>query len=1134
MNRLKTTLFFIALCLFSFGQRTYTNSSVLSTGDWYKVGIKQNGVYKIDYAYLTSAMGVNGNVQFANFGIFTKTTGIIAEENSAPYIDDLAEISIKIIDQNNNGRFENGDYVLFYGKGPNQWHFDTATTKISHTKNIYTDWAGYFISTTQGGNHNFTTETVGAATININNYHNWQLFEEDASNLAKSGRQWLSAPLSSFESNRTITFNVPNIISSEPVVLNTRVAANASTGNSAFTISQNNITVHNQNLSPVGTGNYPDAAKANYKSGTFNTNSSNINIKAAFTSENSNARGYIDYIELIAKCNLTFESNFLQFRNTDAAGQIANYNLSNANGAIEIWNVTIPYNITRINATSSGNNLQFKADNTTQLQELIAVNTSSNNFSTPDFIETVGNQNLHNSSFPEMVIVTNAEMQPAAEDLANFHAGFDGVECQVVLINEIYNEFSSGQQDIAAIRDYLKMLYDKANGNTSNQPKYLLLMGDASYDYKGILSTNQSNILPAYQSNESFILTETFVSDDFFACLDDDEGGRITGSEDLDIGVGRFPVANLSEAQNIVNKIKHYTQASSLGSWRNKLTFVADDEDSNVHLNDADGIAETLRFGIKTHNVNKIYLDAFKQVNASAGDRYPEAKSAILRELFTGTFMVNFAGHGNPRSWTTERVFNIDDIQDLKNKDNLPLFVTATCDYSVYDNHDEVSAGEALLLNPDGGAIALLSTTRLVYASQNEEMNKQFMRALYLNNGNFPTLGDAIKTAKNNTFQSENNRKFVLLGDPALTLEFPNYEVKTTSINANGSDTLSALSKVVVTGIVTLPNSNTPLTSFNGEIYPTVYDKLSTQQTRGNDSQSPIKDYNLRNRILFKGKASVVNGEFTFEFIVPKDINYSLGSGKISYYASNETEIKDANGYDFEFTVGGTASNFTEDNDGPIVELFMNDENFVSGGITDANPILLANLFDDSGINTVGNGVGHDIVAILDGNTQNQFVLNDFYQAELDDFTKGKVFFPFNDLEDGPHNIEVTAWDVHNNKGTGTVDFIVSSSEDLLIQNLLNYPNPFFDNTSFVFEHNKPGEQLNVKIDVYSMSGNLLKTLSANFISEGFKTDGNALTWDGTSDYGTQLSKGVYLYKLSVYTEDGKTAQEFDKLVILR
>lgn len=1122
-------------------------TSVLSAGTWHKICVQSDDVYKIDFAFLEDNNISSGNLSFSNIGVFGQGVGVLPEANSVSRVDDLEEVSLKIIDNNNNGQWESDDYILFYAKGPHVWSYDTINDQWKHTFNIYSDEACYFFTPNQGSGKVIPTISSPSVSNNIvSTYEHRYFFEEDIYNLIYtilpstmgSGREWFGEQLTSINPSQEITVNLPNSnLGSSSIRI--RYAANSFVSGSNFTLVNNGNTVLSSIVNMVPGGSFSSAGNANLINNSISISATNqFSIQFSCPSD-PQASGYLDFLELITPSNLAIEKNTLFFQNAEAVanGLVNEYRINNANSNYEVWEITNAVDIHKLNYTLNGSQLVFNA-NADTIREFVAVNVNASNYSNPNYKKPIANQNLHGLPQRDMLIITVGEFLSAADRLADFHRG-NGISTAVVDVEQIYNEFSSGQQDLTAIRDFIKMFYDRSTSQ-ADAPKYVLLFGDASFDYKDRISNNE-NFIPTYQSQESFSVVSSYCTDDYIAFLDANEGADITDLSNpnkVDVAVGRLPVDNLTEANGIVDKMLHYASTSSMNDWRNVLTFVADDEDNNLHFNQVELLTGLTTIEEKDYyNFKKIYLDAFTQTNAAGGDRYPDVNDAIIRSIRAGSFLINYTGHGGPKNWAQERVFNIEDIRQLENIDNLPLFITATCDFSPYDDTDFHSAGESLITNEKGGAIALITTTRLVFAYQNFDMNSRVLDYLFQEyNGRKPTIGEILLEAKNGAAATENNRKFVLMGDPALTLAYPKYEVVTTSINGQPItqiDTLRALSKVTIEGEIH-DGSGSLLSGFNGVVYPSVYDKIAEYQTKGQDQESDIDNFDLQNNILFKGKASVKNGKFQFEFIVPKDINYAFDEGKLSYYAAENNSLNDAHGYSFDFIVGGTADSIVPDNQGPIVDVFINDTTFAFGGLTDENPLLLVNLEDESGINTIGNGIGHDIIGLLNENTQNQYQLNDFYEAVLDDFTKGSIEFPFNQLEDGRYSIRVKAWDVHNNPGEGYTEFVVARSEELALQHVLNYPNPFFNQTSFIFEHNRPGEILDVQIQIYTVSGRVVKTIQTSLVSEGYRVGPNEITWDGLDDFGDAIGKGVYVYKVKVSSENGYHAQEFEKLVILR
>jgi hypothetical protein len=533
-------------------------------------------------------------------------------------------------------------------------------------------------------------------------------------------------------------------------------------------------------------------------------------------------------------------------------------------------------------------------------------------------------------------------------------------------------------------------------------------------------------------------------------------------------------------------------------------------------------------------NIDKIYLDAYPQISNSGGARYPDANKALNLRVERGTLIMNYMGHGGELGWAHERVLEISDILNWKNTYNMPLFFTATCEFSRFDDPERTSAGEWVLLNPNGGGIALMTTSRVTYQSTNLTLNTNFYNRVFKKvNGSYPTLGDLIRSSKNDGGNDYAVRNFVLLGDPALKLAYPQYNVVTTEVNGipvgNSNDTIQAMSAITIKGMIT-DEADNKLSNYNGELYPTIYDKPLIVTSLGNDPDSSPVEFELPKAILYKGKASIVNGEFEFKFIVPRDIAYNYGFGKISYYAKNSTS--DANGYFKKIVVGGIDNTVIPDSQGPDIKLYMNDTNFIQGGITDENPMLLAIISDPNGINTVGKGIGHNIVAYFDGNMDNPIILNDFYISDLNRFDKGKVYYPFSNLNDGIHKISVKGWDVYNNSAVGYTEFIVAKSAQIALTNVMNYPNPFSDYTHFVFNHNQPDTDLDIQIQIFDINGKLIKTIKNIMNTSGFKID--PIEWNGTTDSGARIEKGLYIYRITVRNQMGLMTEKTDKLVFLR
>lgn len=1128
--------------------QAYASTSVLSSGNFYKIAVAAEGMYKVDYKFVKQTLQIDpGSFNLSSLAIFGNGGGMVPDLNSVSRADDLTENNTVVVDNNGNNKMDEDDYLLFYAQMPDKWNFITSTQTFKHEKNLYTDKTFYFLSTDAGtGKRVSLAVSGGSANKTITDFDEHAYHDNDEYSLLHSGKRWVGDKMTGFNGSKSFSFNFPNLITSVPVKFVSQIAANTPYG-STVSVSLNNQLLLNHNDTGIPSSPYPPSSIIYSATSNYNASSSTINVAYVFNvsaDPSGTAAAYIDCFEMNLKRALSMTGDAMSFRNISSvgAGNVSNFILSNASGSTKVWDVTDIGNISEMSSTLNGSQLSFTTA-TSALKEFIAFNSNAA-FANPEYVGKIENQNLHGLGQPDMLIVTADEFAAPSNELASFHRTYDNISVEVVKLSQIYNEFGSGRPDISAIRDFVKMFYDRAGTDTTLMPHYLLLMGDGTYDPKNRIPNN-NNYLSTYQSTESENQLSSYTSDDFFALLDANEGGDITnGSQLLDVGVGRLTAGSESDAWDMVNKIKNYkhpvpsatcVQLNANSSWRNIISFVADDEDGNVHFGSSDLLAEQTRTAQPAYNYEKIYLDAYKQVSTPAGDRYPDVNTAILNRINAGCLIMNWVGHGGETNWAHERIFNMADIVPLANAEKLPMFITATCDFSRFDL-PERTAGEWLVVNGKGGAIASLTTVRLVYSSGNAVLNTAAFNYIFKPvEGRYPRLGEIVMRTKNATsgFDASNTRKFVLLGDPALTLNYPRYNVATTMVNNNpviSADTLKALEEVTIKGEIQDDNHQ-KMTSFNGVVYPVVFDKISTLQTLKNDPSSNLANFVVYKNMLFKGKASVTNGEFSFSFIVPKDIDYHIDKGRISYYADNGN-FTDAHGFSNDILIGGSADSFKLDNAGPQMNVYMNDEKFVYGGTTNPNPMLLLKLSDESGINTVGNGIGHDLTAILDDNTQNKVVLNDYYESELDNYKKGAVKYPYSKLADGRHTLKVKAWDIHNNSAEEYTEFIVAPDAKLALSHVYNYPNPFTTHTEFMFEHNRCCDDLSVSVQIYTVSGKLVKSIVQQIHSVGYRV--NDIQWDGLDDYGDAIGKGVYVYKLAVRDAEGNSAHKFEKLVVLR
>ena len=1109
-------------------------SSVLSSGDWFKFSVDTTGVFKID-KNLLQQIGVSTNgLNPKKIHIYGNGGSLLPVLNSDFRYDDLPENAI-YIEGESDGSFDASDYILFYAKGPHDWVVNAATNTVNHRQNIYSDKAYYFInvSNVDGKRIQQKTPVTTSVTSQINTFNDYTFYEKEELNLFAAGTQWFFNDNFSTENTQNFKIPFPNALIDENISIKVR-AVSTSVASSSLAVKINGAELYS--LSLIGV-NPSSLTKANTSERTTDIkNSLNvIDISIEYdNSGNPSANAYLDYIEVVGKKQLIADGNQFSFRSFDQANasNAVEYQIQDNTNIFQVWDVSnsiAPKNITNEDTSS---NFIFKDDAGT-LKEYIVLN--ENDYYTPKSISNgkVANQDLHALKDINYIVITNSDLSSEAQRLADYHQTNSNLTTKVVLLEDIYNEFSSGSSDITGIRDFLKHVYD-TNSSEDNKLQYVCFFGDTSYDYKDRISGN-NNIVPVKLSENSFNLANSWVTDDFFVMLENNEG-TMSSSHTIDVASSRIPVSTVSQAKDVVDKILTYYTKEAIGDWRNTITLLADDIDASgeeVLEQGVEDIADEIKINKPIFNINKIYADSFVQENSSGGERYPDVKSAITNAIEKGTLVFDYFGHGGEDGFASEKILEKPQIQSFNNPNTLPLLITVTCDFSRFDNPSRTTAGELTLWNASGGAASMITTTREVYIPVGQSFNEDLIRILLEFNDEDLTIAESLMKTKNDFF---NEQKFFIFhfGDPAMKLAIPQPNIRITKMNgklvSQPLDTLKALSKVSFEGVV-VDESNIVLTDFNGSLSTTAFDKSIDKTTLDNDGFGIKMTFDTQDSKLFRGKSTVENGNFKFDFVVPKDIKIAYGKGKLSFYAENG-EIDKA-GYNFDFVVGGIDENAPDDTVGPEIKLYMNDESFIEGGNTNVSPNLIAVLSDSSGINTSLTAVDHDIVGVLDGDTTNPIILNDFYQTELNDFTNGKVNYKLRDLDVGPHTLKIKAWDTYNNSSEATLNFVVVSDAILNLENVLNYPNPFVNYTEFWFNHNKPNETLEVQIQIFTVSGKLVKTINQNVITTGNLS--RNITWNGLDDFGNKIGKGVYVYKLKVKsTSSNLVAEKYEKLVILQ
>ncbi len=1138
--------------------QSFTTQSVLSSGSWYKIAIKNTGIYKIDKTFLQS-MGIDvSQIDPRNIRIYGNGGDMINPKNNKFRYDDLQENAVLVYGES-DGAFDDGDYILFYGNGSDTWipkkdfpySNPYACLDYYHYLHRYSDSAYYFLTFDIGTGlriTNYSTTATSNYTTNTYDYVNYH--EVDNINFLKSGPDFYGEY---FDLQTSYSFPFPdgNFVTGDSIKAFISLAARSDyVSNYTWSVGGSNGTF---TVNAVQTGNYlADYAAVTNQCIVIPNNTAANSINFTITKNTSNAVAWLDKIIFNTRRYLVYNNKSFEFsdKRTIASNQITTYSISTFNYSnIQIWDITNPLRPFNQQYDSYPSYISFNAPSDSLHRYIIF---TLNDAQKPKFIKKVENQNLHAITQADYVIVTSPPFKQQALELAQLHQQEEGFSYAVVTTEEVYNEFSCGNPDATAIREFVRMLYKRSDSIT--KPKYLLLFGDGSYFNKD-RNSNTTALIPTYETGVSVSPILSVVTDDFYGWLDDNEGDDWANAL-IDIGIGRFTISSVSQAITVVNKVKAYykknqnfiiqnsdnccklsTNDYPQGDWRTQITFLADDGDGQLHMKQADSLARSLNRLHPEYNMNKIMADAYQQITVPGGNRFPDASAALDKAFEKGSLVINYTGHGNEVGLGHEAYLTLSQINNYKNINNMPLFITATCEFTRFDDPERVSAGEQCFLQPNGCAIAMFTTVRLAYASTNFYLSQKLFEEIIdtLPDGRFMALGDIVKTTKKKTNIGFYFLNFHLMGDPALTLAYPKRKIIVTSINNHTitnapQDTLKALSKVIVSGFIADKNGN-KLSNFNGIIIPTVFDKPQLISGLGNKAESLLSGqtftFHAQKNILFKGKAEVKNGDFTFSFIVPKDINYAIDTSKMSFYAYNGTE--DGIGYTSKFYVGGSSSTSLTDNTPPQVDLFLNDKKFVSGGTTNSNPVLFCEVVDSSGINITGNGIGHDIVATLDNSKQ--INLNDYFEYDLNSYQKGKIKYPFSNLSEGNHQLSLKVWDINNNSNTVKLDFVVANDAGLALNHVLNYPNPFTTKTKFMFEYNTTCEQIKIKLEIFTISGKLVKTIYKDMYVTGYRED--SIEWDGRDNYGDKLARGVYIYKLSISDANNKKAEKIEKLVIL-
>ncbi|MBI5216108.1 MAG: type IX secretion system sortase PorU [Ignavibacteriae bacterium] len=1106
-------------------------NSLLASGMWFKFSINESGMYKLQGSTLL-ATGIPAGTNPINIKLYNNGGEELPVSVTANVMDDLNEVAIYTFDATSNNTLDADDYVLFYGKGVRGWKYNEGTKTFSHFLNHFTESNVYWLRVDDSPSKQmspltFSTQPVEyqPATINAKLYR-----EDEKINVTNSGLEWLGQQ---FNFGESITYIHPlsGLDGSKPIVYKFRVGAQA-LGYSNFTIYEHSDVILTTPLiyptniaryGPYFVGTYPavltDSVMPNFSD-------DQSRIRFAFTSDDRNGYGFLDSYEIFYQQFPKAQGNSLAFHTHDVSA-VTQYKIPGFT-----TNQVFLFDASRYDSVLINTNPNLTVDTcsfTLQLtsgssREIFAV--GKNSFLSVGPLTRVNNQNLHgDTTEADEIIVTNSEFMSAAERLKTHRErpGSEYLKTLIVDIEKIYNEFGGGLPSPYAIRNYIKYCYN----NWIKKPKYLLLFGDGDFDYRGIL-TQRANKIPVWETGTEFDPINSYTTDDDFVIFN--------SSNRVALGVGRIPSRTLSEANAVVDKIIEYETHPVQDLWKLRLTLVADDGWTPEHgdregFQHAENIRDISDIVPQLFQTKKIFLHEYPIVFTANGRRKPAVNETIRNYINQGTLIVNFAGHGNPRLWTHEQVFVREtDFPLLSNKGKYFFLIAATCNYSAIDLLNEQSSGEVLVLLPNAGAIATYSATRPVYAPENFDLNTTLYNKLFEKNSSGQTIprrfGDIIfHTRQNQT--GVNDRKYVLLGDPAVRIAIPRLLASIDSINGVPSSQTAQLQALSNSSLRATVRDTTKsiINIYDGTAQVVVFDAERTVRIV-QEGFEPL-DYKTDGNVIFRGEAKIDSGKLTTQFIVPKDISYTNEQGRVTVYFSDGTT--DGAGFTTNVRIGGTDTTAGNDTEGPAIRLFLDRRTFRSGDVVSATPLLIADLEDEHGINTSGAGIGHRIESWLDENPQSAD-LTAFYKSNLNTYQEGAVEYSLGALTPGTHKIRLRAWDTYNNASTSETVFDVVNSVGLRLTSVFNYPNPFSSSTIFSIEHNQY-ESVDAEVKIYTVAGRLIQSLEQNNVNNQIIN----MTWDGRDRDGDEIANGIYLYKVIVTTSDRRlTGEAYGKLSVLR
>lgn len=1118
-------------------------SSLMASGRWVKIRVSTGGIHRIT----TSSLRAMGFTDPDRVRLYGTNLELLPESGLSSIPTDMQEIPL----------YRQASQVLFYARGLTQWSLrsvGTTSALFTHTNNPYSSYQYYFLSDAGTGDpkefaaYAYDVPATGVRTQTTFPEH--ALYESDDYSFLHSGRTFYESYDFANGASRTYTLELPGRSASSEVRLNLQFAA-AGRSLSTLTVALADSTLGTLSFSAIGEYEYGSSSSRSFSLPA--SSSESLSLRLTHNRE-SGVSGHLDYIRASYLRQLSFSGAPLIFR-PSANGNVQ-FKLANASASTVVWRITPGFDMEEVkgsyDSSTSILTVPFTSDATTssawRSEELIAFNPDQA-FPSPTVVGKTDNQDLHALRDVQLLIVVPASgrLTSQAERLARLHTEVDSMTCAVIPVDRIYNEFSGGTPDLTAVRLFVKHLYDTASSPTKRL-RNVLMFGDGVWDNRMVTSSvsrlSPDDYLLCYESDYSLSTINSYVLEEYPVLIDESTTTSLLSIKPT-IGFGRIPVSTASEAKSVVDKLERYIRNEQTGAWKNTIAFLCDDGNDNIHMKDGDAVIADASALYPNYYYKRIYWDTYQRTDGATGKSYPAVEAAIDKLMIDGALIVNYTGHGAPYMLSHEKVMQVSDFASW-NSARLPLWLTAACDVSPFDMYED-NIGEAGLLNPDGTAMGLITTTRTVYSTPNRAFNRAFMKHVLSDDdlGRHITLGEALARAKSDLIaagsNSMNKTHFILLGDPAISLQRPTYRAVVDDINgtpatAEQEPELTIGATATVSGHIEDEDGNI-MTDYHGTVHPSVFDNLEritclnnpVGETNGNDVQTPAYTFYDRRSRLYIGADSVRSGRFQFQFPVPVDNNYSGQNGRISLYASDDSHTAEAHGSFTRFLLSREAATATPtDTVGPTISFYLNTSSFRNGDIVNETPLLVLQLADASGLNLTGSGVGHDITLVIDNDETRTYSLNSYFEPTISDYRSGSIAFSIPTLEDGAHSLLIRAFDVFNNASVATADFSVNEGQRPHIFSL-SVDAPVTDTAVFRISHDRPSTILSTRLEVFDITGRRLWQTEQDQRTASATT---VFTWK-LNETDSHLQAGVYIVRATISSSGGETARESQKFIVV-